>query len=240
MSLLTIVERVTDRIGITKPSAVVGNTDQQIVQLLALANEEGEDLANRYLWTALIRENTFTLTTGQRDQGAVNSTVVTDGDFEHYINDTFWDRTTSLPITGPLDSMEWQTLQAFPVTGPYLQHRFQGNRLYIDPAPTAADSTAFEYKSNAWCQSSGGTRQTSWQADNDTGIIDENLMTLGLRWRWLKTKGLDYAEDYATYESRVADAMARDGGKPLLSLEARARDYRKAGVVIPVGSWNVS
>lgn len=236
MSLLTLIEKVTDRIGITKPTQVIGNTDKQIAQLLELANEEGEDLAARKRWTSMVRENVFTLTAA-RDQGLVNGTVVTDSDFDYYINDTFMDRTTSLRIVGPSDSREWQRLRAFPVTGPYLRHRFWGRHLYIDPVPSA-DTAAFEYVSTSWCETSVGVGQSAWAADDDVGILPESLMVLGVRWRWLKTKGLEYSEDFATYEARVADAMTRDGGARVVSLESRSGEY-ESGIVIPIGSWSV-
>ena len=240
MSLLTIVQDATDELGINKPTSVVGATDRQVIQLLALANREGRALARRGRWSALIRENTFTMNTSSKDQGAMNGTVVSDGDYQYMLGDTMWDRTTSLPITGAVNSVSWQTLQAFPVTGPYYQFQIRDDKhLYLDPQPGSADTVAFDYFSNSWCESSGGTAQTKWVADNDVGRLSEELMTLGLIWRWLRAKGLDYAEEFMEYERSVLDELATDGGKPQLSLESRDRDYRKAGVVIPIGSWNV-
>jgi len=238
MSLLTMVQKVCRRVGIAVPNLVVDNTDVQIIQLLALADEEGEDLEARCHWRAQVRDTTFTIV-GTANQGAIDGTVVSDGDFDHFINDSIWNRTTSLPITGPLNDMEWQTLQASPVTGPYQQWQEREGNFYIDPTPTAGETMGFSYVSTSWCQSSGGVGRAAWAADNDTGLLDESLMGLGLRWRWLKTKGLEYAEDFATYERRVMDAMARDGSKPMLSLESRDRDYRQAGVIIPIGSWDL-
>ncbi|MDB4351931.1 hypothetical protein OAA60_00695 [Porticoccaceae bacterium] len=241
MTLLSIIEETTDELGIAKPSSIVGNTDRQIAQLLSLANREGRALARRGRWSTLVRENTFTLTTSTQDQGAMNSTVVTDGDFKFLLGDTLWDRTTSLPITGAVNSVGWQTLQAFPVTGPYFQFMLRSDgHLWINPAPGAADTVAFDYYSTAWCEQSDGTaRNNAWGADTDVGRLDEDLMTMGLKWRWLRAKGLDYSEEYAEYERAVIDDLARDGGKPQLSLESRDRDYRKAGIIVPIGSWSV-
>lgn len=236
MALLGMVQAVARRVGITVPTSVVGNADYQVAQLLELANEEGTELAARTAWPELIREKTFTITLAA-SQGAINGTVVTDSDFDYIMPDTFWNRTTSMPILGPVDSLNWQTLQAFPVTGPYQQWRLQGKNLYLDPVPTSADTAAFEYKSKFWCESSGGTGQSAWAADTDVGRLDEELMKLGLRWRWLKLKGLEYSEDFNTYERRVLDSMARTGGKAMKSLDGSGGLYRQAGVIIPIGSW---
>lgn len=237
MSLLTIIQRVTPRLGLSKPASVVGNTDSQVMQLLELANEEGEELASRFNWQALVKENTFTISTGSRDQGALNSAVVSAGDFDYLLNDTIWNRTNTEIIWGPLDAVNRQTYKAFPVTGPYQRFWIQGGNLYLDPAPTSADSAAFEYKSTHWCESSGGTGQDEWSADTDVGRLDENLMRLGLLWRWKQAKGLDYAQEFDAYEMRVADAMGRDGGAPRLRMDSGPFD-RLPGIFVPQGSWN--
>ena len=236
MSLLAIIQDVTVDIGLPKPTQVIGSTDQQVLQLLRLANKEGRTLASRYPWEALLKENTFNLTTSA-DQGDMDGTVVSGGDFEYILNETFWDRTTSLPIPGPLSSTDWQTLQSFPVTGPYFQYRLRGGNLLIDPVPSTTNSSAFEYKSDQWCQSSGGTGQNSWQADTDVGLLSEEIMTQGITWRWLQRKGLEYQQDFDEYERLVANAMMRDGGKSTLRLDA-GPTRRVPGVFVPVGNWS--
>jgi len=236
MALLGMIQKVTARIGISTPTNVIGNSDSQVAQLLALAQEEGEDLRARFQWSALVRNNTFTITLAA-SQGALNGTVISDGDYDYITDQTMWNRTTSLPIIGPLNSRSYQTLQAFPVTGPYQQWMLRGKNLILDPVPTSADTAAFGYYSTSFCESSGGTAQQAWAADTDEGLLNESLMTLGIRWRWLKAKGLEYAEDFATYERRVTDAMARDGGNETLSLESRDRDYRQAGIIVPITGY---
>ena len=240
MALLGMIQTVCKRIGITVPTTVVGNTDNQIIQLLAIADEEGEDLGSQLAdgWEAQRREATFTMVAGE-DQGVMNGTVVAAGDFRYIINETLWNRTTSLPIIGPVSSAEWETLQAFPVTGPYEQWQIRNKNFRINPAPAGGDTMAFQYMSDSFCETTGMVGQNSWQNDTDTGLLSESLMTLGIRWRWLKTKGLEYAEDFNTYERRVTDAMARDGGAGVLNLGSGNRDYRQAGIIIPIGSWNL-
>ena len=48
--------------------------------------------------------------------------------------------------------------------------------------------------------------------------LDENLMELGVIWRFKKKNGLDYSEDYRVYEQKLANEMARVGGKKTLSM----------------------
>ena len=318
MSLLTMVQQVTRRIGIAAPSAVAGNTDEQIIQVLALANEEGEELAERHTWQSMTKEVTFTTggaaktitavtkanpasvtsnahgystgdqvdiadvegmvqlngnrytitrtnanvftlddtdstdystySTGgkarlvQASQGAISS-IISAGDFDasavRITNETMWNRTQRRPLFGPLTARAYQGLQASPVTGPFNQYRFMGNLLLFDPAPKGGETVAFEYISNHWCQSSGGTTQDAWTADADIGRISEKIMAIGVIWRWKQAKGLAYAEDYNKYERRVADAVAREATKPVLDLAGGLAEYRP-GIFVPQGNWDIS
>lgn len=239
MSLLSMMQDITDNLGLKRPTQIIGNSERDIRQLLAIANEEGEDLASRYHWQTLIREGTFTLaaTANQGDINDSGGTIITDEDFQYIMNDSFWNRTDKLPIPGPLNAQDWQTLQNFTVTGPYLQYRIQQDQLLIDPTPSA-DSVGFEYVSKFWCESSGGTGQSKWTADTDVGRLDERLMKRGIRWRWLSRHGLAYDEDMRTYEHLVANAMMRDGGKTTLRLDSEA-NRRVPGIFLPQGSWNL-
>lgn len=218
MSLLTLVQAVCQEIDLPSPSTVVGNTDRQVVQLLALAQREGKDLARRTTWSVLTKQFTHTLTAAE-DQGAV--TTVVGSDFDFLINCTIWDRSQMRPVDGSISPQVWQQFKAENITGPYVQFRIRGGKFLCIPTPTAGHTLAGEYYSKHWCQSAALAGQAAWAADTDTGILDEDLMTLGLHWRWLRTKGLAYAEQFNEYERQVNDAIARDGGKKPLYMGGR-------------------
>jgi len=236
MTLLTMMTELTEDFGITTPTQVIGSTDQQIVQLLAIAQREGVQLGHRYNWSIMTREFTFTQAAAAL-QGTLAALIGTD--YKSIKNDILWNRTTQLPILGPLAPRDWQALQAFPVTGPYPQFRIKEKSIYFSPTPgNATDTIAGEYKSSAFCESSGGTAQARWAADNDIGLLDEDIMKAGIMWRWKQRKGLDYAQDFDDYERMVADAMTRDSGKRQLRLDA-GREDRIPGIFVPQGSWSV-
>mgnify|MGYP003630043094 FL=1 len=236
MTILSIIQDVAEDLAITAPSSVIGNTDKQVIQLLRMAQREGKNLGARHNWSFMQKEATFTQAAAAL-QGTIASLI--GSDYESIKNDTMWNRTTQLPILGPLAPRDWQALQAFPVTGPYPQYRIQGKSIYFSPVPSnATDTIALEYKSKNWCESSGGSGQVAWADDTDVGLLDEDIMTLGILWRWYARKGLDYAQDFADYEQRVANAIARDGGQRHLRLDA-GREDRIPGIFVPQGSWSV-
>lgn len=235
MSLLTIIQDAADLIGLPRPQFVVAATDPTTRQLLALANLEGKELARRYAWQELLKEATFTSVAAEL-QGTLASIA---SDYGWAVSDTVWDRSQTVPVNGPLSPQQWQALKSSNVSGPYGQYRIRDSKLYIIPAPTAGRSMAFEYVSKNWCQSSGGTAQSAWAADTDTGILPEHLMTLGLRWRFKHSRGLSYAEDFRAYEMQVANSQARGSGSGLLSLAGPASADNYPGMRVPEGSWNI-
>jgi hypothetical protein len=109
LSLLTIVQKTCRRIGISRPSAVVSSTDAQVQQLFELANEEGLSLARRGDWQAMTSEHTF-ITVGQAEQ--TNTPIPSD--LDHFLPDTFFNRTQQRKLNGPITPQEWQAYQAFP------------------------------------------------------------------------------------------------------------------------------
>ena len=239
MSLLTMIQGVAQDLGLPTPTTVVGNPDVQVTQLLQIAQREGRDLASRFPWTKMVLSNTFTIAAAQ-DQGLMNGTVVSTSDFDYIIPESFWNRTTTMPIRGPLSFTEWEALQAIPVTGPFPFYLLRDGHLYLSPTPAVGTQTgAFEYKSTFWCESNAGVGRAAWAADSDIGRLDENLMSLGITWRWLKRKGLDYGEDFQTYEKRLIDAYARDGGRRILN-STGSRFGGGPALGIPYGSWVVT
>lgn len=233
MTLLAIIQSAADLIGVTRPTTVVSSSDRNVRTLLALANVEGEELLERYAWPETNKQATFT-TVAAELQGTLVSIAA---DFGYIVNGTMWNRTLNQPVDGPLTPQERQQMASGSVTGPFHDFYIRGASLYLFPTPTAGQSVYFEYQSNLWCQSSGGTGQTAWAADTDTGILDESLMKLGVVWRFKKKNGLDYAEDFRTYEQKLANATSRAGGKRTLDMSGRRMIPR--GVTTPEGSWNI-
>jgi hypothetical protein len=235
MSVLTIVQSACLRLGLTSPNAVATSTDSQYLQLLELLNEEAKDLSKRTEWQFLLREASFT-TVATEIQGTV-STIMPG--MSYIINDTIWNRTIRRPVFGPLGAQYWQQQKAMFTAGPWNQYRIKQNNLVFFPAPAAGQSCYFEYVSDYYAtDSTGATPKEKFTADSDLSLHDEEILTLGLVWRWKANKGLDYGTDNQKYETQVIDAIGRNGAKPILNMGEARYDIFPA-VVIPSGSWGV-
>jgi hypothetical protein len=240
MSLLTIVQGACQRIGIAVPAAVIGSQDAQIVQLLALLNKEGKELATgasvglSHDWQSLQIEASFT-SVAVESQGAL--ATIAPG-FKFIINGTIWDRTRRLPAYGNMSPQEWQAYKSWGTASPFPKYRIRGGLLLLMPIPAAGDNYRFEYQSKNWCSdSTGATTRAAFTADTDIGILDEDWLMDGLVWRWKQAKGLDYAEDFATYQRDVQNAIVRDVERPTLNMGRN--DASRTGVIVPIGNWNV-
>lgn len=228
---LQIIQTACRRIGILAPNAVVGSTDPQIIQLLAISEEEGQEQADRYQWESLQQEATFTTVATQ-----VQTTLaaITTG-FNYIVNDTIWNRSLRRPVYGPKSQQDWQQDKALQLNGPFNAFRIINEVINFYPDPVAGQSCYFEYISENWV-TTGVTSSPVWVTDADTPKIDDQILILGTIWRWKKAKGLDYAEDFAKYERRIQDAMGRDAGKATLSMNGARWEIQPA-ILVPRGSW---
>lgn len=144
-------------------------------------------------------------------------------DLQYFINRTGWDRTSKWELVGPMMATEWQFLESgYPATGFLYRFRVMTDKLVLHPIPETTARISMEYYSKNWCQSAGGTGQAAFAADTDTPILDDFLLTLGLKWRFLRAKGLDYAQEQRTYEDAVERSLARAGTGRDLPLNASA------------------
>lgn len=238
MSVLEIIQRFTNAVGIDEPNTALANTNDDVVQIVELLNQEGRDLSRRHDWQQLTYEVTFT-TLAAESQGTIASIIGATQEMRKIVNDTIWNRTQQRQIFGPLSKREWQARKATTLTGPWQQYRIRGDRIIFNPAPPAGETCALEYVSKCWLTDvSGATYRRNAVADTDVVLLEDDLILLGLEWRWLRRKGLSYAEEFATYEGAVKTAMSTNGTKRRLNAADDMDGYRP-GVFVPIGSWSV-
>lgn len=222
MSLLTICQDAANEVGVPSPATVVGSTDTTNIQLLAAANREGKNLVSGYDWQTLIKEEAHT-TLAAESQGDM-STIASD--FLRFSNDTMWNRTTDRKYYGPLNNAQWQRLKASVSSGITNYFRIRGNALLFHPAPPAGESVFFEYIGKNWAITSGSTANaTSFAADANTTVLDEDLITLGVIWRFLKQKGLPYDNQFQEYRLKLSEKQSKDGAKQIIRMAGPNRLY---------------
>lgn len=140
-------------------------------------------------------------------------------DFEYFVDKTFWDNRYKWALIGPITAQEKQILRYGVIaSGPRNKFYVRVNKMWLDPVPSEQFVIAYDYYSNAPIAASAGGNSKTWTSDLDTYLLDEDVFIQGLKWRFLRAKGLDYAEEYASYEQDVARTIGRDGGSRDLPL----------------------
>lgn len=215
MSLLTICNAaLAELAGFAVPSSFYGNGDGTAKLAVALVNREGQTLEKEHRWQELITEYTFTTTSG-------TATYALPSAFRAFANMSQWDRTNQRRMTGPINSAIYQYLKSgiSVFGGPERFFIVRGNLFTIYPTPTSTDTIAFDYYSKAWI-----TKQTdlsnvsAWTADLDTARLDEDLLTMGLKWRFLQAKGMPFEPEYREYESIKEALQSDNGGRAVINM----------------------
>lgn len=234
LNCLQIIQTASKRLGLTPPAVAVQSSDNAILQLVALLEEEGQEQATRYPWQSLQNEAQFT-TVATELQGTMETIA---SGWDYVVNDTMWNRSLRRPVYGPKSQQDWQQVKAMQLNGPFNSFRIKGDSLYFYPAPVAGQTVDFEYQTSNWVNLNAGGTGSTWASDLDTPALDDQLMTLGLIWRWRQAKGLDFSADYQKYEKRYADMANRDASKPRLYMDGSTYDIQPV-ILVPRGSFGI-
>jgi len=78
-TLLELVDQVSGELGLTQPPLVIGSTNNQTIQLLALAQRLGKDLVRDFEWQKLVKAYIWQTQNAISTTGTItaNSTVIT-------------------------------------------------------------------------------------------------------------------------------------------------------------------
>jgi len=217
VTILAICQNALREIsGFDVPGTIVGNQNETAVTVLAVLRREGMRL-RKFNWDALIAEGTIATVAGQASYARPD-------DFRHFANTSQWDRTNNLRLRGPTTPAEWQFLKGS-VTGSTgtieRWFRVKGRQIFIHPTPETDNETiAYEYYSTNWVvvQSDGSTA-AEITSDNDTVLLDDEVLTLGVKWRFLKAKGIPWEAEYREYEDMVQSLLGQNGGSPVVALD---------------------
>lgn len=209
MSLLSIVQDAAVLVGLSRPSAVASSTDQRYQELMLLASLACKEIAKWHDWSTLSTPAYFL-----GDGTTTTFNLPTDFDRFAFGQKIILDGGVGIIASGPLSPPEITSLRArSPVTVAYVFYR-RGNQLITSPALGSGRKGIYEYQRNSWISSADGvTPRQRFELDTDiVTAFDEDLVMLGLVWKWKQMKGLDFANAYEDWRQQVELSAARDRG----------------------------
>ncbi len=212
-----IINRAAVECGITPISDVFASTDPSFVQLRNLINTCGQELVESHEWEYLRREHTFT--TAALDDGSYDLP----SDFGYMINQTGWERTNRLPVSGPLSPQQWQYLKGRNLVQStiYISFRLFEDKfnLYPDSPVPIGLTIFFEYMSRNWVIPIGAptTFEDDVQANGDIILFKPVMIVQYLRYKFLDAKGFDSASALSAFTASYMKDTGRNKGAPVLS-----------------------
>lgn len=203
MTLSEILDTVQLECGLSTYDAYAEAADEAVKRLLYFANRSISNLS-RYPWQALRKTYTFTLTD--------DTSYTLPGDYRALIQDTMYTDSHLWPVDFPANEAEWAYLQASSGgTGPQVRVRLLGNTLNIYE-PTAGETIRVEYLSNTPVIASDNTRKEKFTADTDSPVLDSDLVTQDIIWRYKKLLGMDFTPDLAEFKSLERILRGQEAG----------------------------
>lgn len=139
-------------------------------------------------------------------------------DYKALVDRTMWDKSKHWEMLGPEDGQQWQWLKSgYIATGPRIRYRIMGGFYQIWPPVSTNELLGYEYVSNGWARSSGGTPQTTFQADTDTCIYPDRLIIIGTKLKYFQLKGFDTTAIERDFARELNIEIANDTSSPTLS-----------------------
>ena len=173
-------------------------------------------------------------------------------DFDRYQNQTWWDRTNHWALMGPdspqVDQWHRSGIVSIGPRRHWRQIGYEGltqaggsvNNWRIWPPPGATDTPidlAYEYISTTTVLSAAGVPQSTFLADTDFPILDENMFILGAKWRMWQVKGYDYSAMQQEYQDYCDRKYANDGGAKTLSMSGVRANLLLSSGNVQDGNW---
>ena len=206
MTILSVCQRVSLVVALEKPDVVFSSTDRAMEELARLANEMAQRIAGDFDWQKL--QNIETITgDGSTEAHALPT------DYDRMLRTaSLWSSRWSWAFNHIADPDLWLEYQTVPYTFVNGNWMIYGGEMHILPVMETTETVKYWYISTNIVTSSGGSGKTEFTADDDSFVLDEKLLELGMIWQWRANKGLPYAEDMKNYEMQFNQLAKHDAG----------------------------
>lgn len=213
MTILSAINDITNVIGLNNKTAIFTSTDREDIELASMANRVAKAMAKHYDWQVLKTVATIT------GDGTTEDWALPTGYWRQPIETTLWVTSRPFyPLQHVLSTDLWLGIVTSSIQTSLGQWIIYGNQVHIRPALANADTAKYYYITNLIVDPASGSNKVAFTLDDDVFLLDEEVLGLGIIWRWKAAKGLPYAEEMRDYEIALAEAVARDKGSKILTV----------------------
>lgn len=217
MTAIQLVNAACYEIGETPPAALFGATDTRGLQFLNVFYAIGRDLRQKKPWPQLKKAYTFT---SSAVAGYALPTDFFTGLFESGRNTT-----NRYSLIGSLSDADYNFLaDGYLLNGLEASFRIFGlpgtNQFQYLPSTDTGSTILFDYISTNWIKTGASTFAEAITADSNTCVFDDDIMILGVQWKWKQMKGLEngWQALRADYDKKIAKAFTRYEGSKRVSM----------------------
>lgn len=220
-----IINSVAAQVGIAPVEDPYSSTNAVFRQLRYLLDVAGQELVilPSAQWPDLVREHEIT-TTGTETDG-----FPLPDDFSYMIDQTGWERSSELPLGGPLSAQDWTYLQGrnLITSTIYASFRLMQGKFFLFPSPPAAGlNITFEYASRNWVQEAATSPATYTNVTTvgaDIVLFSPILIRAYLKAKYLESKGFDSTKARDDFYIFLESIGGKSTGAPIVNLSGRAR-----------------
>ena len=209
-TLLEMINSVQAQSGFLELDAISGNTDPDVKQLLAIANRAQREIRDYYFWPQLRKTIDISLNTDQFEYGLPD-------DFRSLVPDSVWELDGNKPAQFPVPDSQWYMYRFSGFsTGGCIRIKRVGSNIQVQ-GQNDGDDVSLEYISHYAIKDSNDLLKESFTDDNDTWLLDDRLLELGIQAHWAETKMLPQAGRwYANYMNKMSEAIGRSEGSQII------------------------
>lgn len=124
-----------------------------------------------------------------------------------------------------LRAEEWN----FPLPGGWVLY---ADALHFNPAPASAAIAKFPYITKNWARDFSTAPKAEFTKDDDSFLLPERLLTLGLVWRWRENKKLDATGDQEAFIKALDEYAGKQNG-PVVIRHRAARNFGNTHLAYP-------
>jgi len=184
-TLLEIAVAVADETNGPRFENIVQNSDPEAQKILRLVNKVGTRLMRIYNWNILRVEHAFSANGSE----ILIPFIDMPNDFDRFVPETFWDRSSNNLLSGPVSAVEWNGLKVQTFSSQNKKFIFRGGSVLTQPIFDSGASLAFEYISKFWCEDLTGNGLSAMSSDDDTPRLDSELIISVVKYEWLSLEG---------------------------------------------------